>query len=255
VTSLPAPSRSVFDVDWRAPARPLVLRGVARDIVARRRWTPEALREDFGGFAIPVALIGASGQVNVDPRRGVVREPRRLAEFLERLRSDAPIGYLTARFEELPPALHAELETPTYARGEPWLVAKLWISHEGTVSALHWDLADNLHVQLCGRKRFSLVSPAESASVYPAGLLSSIPNGSLVNLDAPDLARFPRLASAELHVAELEPGDGLYIPRRWWHHVRTVEVSISANWFFASGANAAVALAADLAKRVRGISR
>ena len=46
----------------------------------------------------------------------------------------------------------------------------------------------------------------------------------MVSLKSPDLARFPRFAEALRHSqqAELEPGDALYIPYGWWHHVESL---------------------------------
>ena len=46
----------------------------------------------------------------------------------------------------------------------------------------------------------------------------------MVSLHEPDLARFPRFAEALRHAlsAELEPGDALYIPYGWWHHVESL---------------------------------
>lgn len=41
-----------------------------------------------------------------------------------------------------------------------------------------------------------------------------------VNLDAPDDARFPKWAEARGVLVELSPGDVLYIPPLWWHHVQ-----------------------------------
>jgi hypothetical protein len=39
-----------------------------------------------------------------------------------------------------------------------------------------------------------------------------------------DFARFPRYAEALRHAvqAELEPGDALFIPYGWWHHVESL---------------------------------
>jgi ribosomal protein L16 Arg81 hydroxylase len=56
-------------------------------------------------------------------------------------------------------------------------------------------------------------------------------------------------------VAELGPGDVIYIPRGWWHHVRTLDLSISVNFWWARGMRRLLVQAADYVKRVRRISR
>jgi hypothetical protein len=40
----------------------------------------------------------------------------------------------------------------------------------------------------------------------------------------PDFTRYPRFAEALRHAreAELGPGDGIYIPYAWWHHVESL---------------------------------
>jgi hypothetical protein len=48
---------------------------------------------------------------------------------------------------------------------------------------------------------------------------------SLVRLHAPDLERFPKFreALAAAYTGELAPGDAIYIPPLWWHHVESLE--------------------------------
>jgi Cupin-like domain len=48
---------------------------------------------------------------------------------------------------------------------------------------------------------------------------------SLVDFAQPDLQRFPKFAEAMANasVAELEPGDALFIPSLWWHHVEALD--------------------------------
>ena len=57
-------------------------------------------------------------------------------------------------------------------------------------------------------------------------------NFSPVNVEAPDLARFPRFAQAQYTEAILGPGDAMYIPARCWHHVRSITTSASLSFFF-----------------------
>jgi len=48
---------------------------------------------------------------------------------------------------------------------------------------------------------------------------------SLVDLARPDFAKFPKFAQALAHarVADLEPGDAIFIPSMWWHHVEALD--------------------------------
>jgi hypothetical protein len=69
--------------------------------------------------------------------------------------------------------------------------------------------------------------PDQIANLYP-GPLDLTPAGqpiSLVDVRKPDLDRFPRFAAASrvAEVAELEPGDAVYIPALWWHNVEGLE--------------------------------
>jgi hypothetical protein len=47
----------------------------------------------------------------------------------------------------------------------------------------------------------------------------------MVRIDAPDFEKFPRFraAWAAAQIADLEPGDALFIPYMWWHHVESRE--------------------------------
>jgi hypothetical protein len=48
----------------------------------------------------------------------------------------------------------------------------------------------------------------------------------MVSLENPEFERFPRFreALAAAQVADLEPGDAIFIPALWWHHVVSFDV-------------------------------
>ena len=104
-------------------------------------------------------------------------------------------------------------------------LASIWIGNQTRIAA-HYDLPDNLAVVAAGRRRFTLFPPAQLANLY-IGPLDFNPAGqaiSLVDFAAPDYARFPRFREALRHaqVAELAPGDAIFIPSMWWHHVEAL---------------------------------
>ncbi len=106
-----------------------------------------------------------------------------------------------------------------------------WIGPSGTVTGYHIDWADNLFVQLYGRKRFYMVSPDQSRNMYPSAKYDSGSTLSQVDAINYDEKRFPKFAKVNALTTTLEPGEMLYNPRGWWHHVESLDKSISVNNF------------------------
>jgi hypothetical protein len=103
---------------------------------------------------------------------------------------------------------------------------RIWFGNAITTPT-HLDEWHNIGCVVAGRRRFTLFPPEQIANLY-IGPLDYAPTGapmSLVRLHDPDFARFPkfRAALAAAQSAELDPGDALYIPPLWWHHVESLE--------------------------------
>lgn len=109
----------------------------------------------------------------------------------------------------------------------------MWASAAGNITPLHYDLCHGFLVQIVGRKRWTLFSPDDYRLLYPSSSIDPNPLSSQVSIeqwyagDASQRARFPKVADAEPYHVDLEPGDIMYTPPFWWHHVETVEPSIS----------------------------
>jgi len=118
-------------------------------------------------------------------------------------------------------------------------------------SPLHRDLAHNLFAQIVGRKKLVLLDRSLTRMTHRHSVFSGVPNYSPVDAEAPDLALYPRFRGAPLMIAEVGPGDLIYIPSLWWHQVRSLDMSVSINLWWLRGPMVMVARAAELFQRMR----
>lgn len=158
-----------------------------------------------------------------------IRGEGNVASILEALR-EQEINYRP--FAIAAQALIAERCFPGFASTHkmplvpPAAEPRIWFGNAAKV-ATHNDHVDNVAVVAAGRRRFTLFPPSAEADLY-MGPHHPTPAGariSMVHVTAPDLDQFPRFASA-LEVAqeaELSPGDAIFIPRDWYHHVEALE--------------------------------
>ena len=133
---------------------------------------------------------------------------------------DAPVIYLSSidvndYFDGLHEANHVDL-------GERQPIESIWIGTRTRIAA-HNDFPSNLACCAVGRRRFTLFPPDQFANLY-VGPIDFTPAGrpvSMVDLHNPDFESYPRFREAlkTAQVAELEPGDAIFVPSMWWHHV------------------------------------
>lgn len=218
---------------------PAVLRGLVRDwpAVAACMQSPEAAcayvkRFDNGRpqeILVGPPEIGGRFFYREDMRGfNFERQRTTLTEALDRI--------LAALSDPRPPALYVEStpvaeRIPDFARDDTLDLVpasagpRIWIGN-ATIVQTHFDLNDNIACVLAGRRRFTLFPPDQIGNLYvgPLDFTISGPPVSMVALNAPDFARFPRFAEAQAaaQVAELEPGDAIFIPYGWWHQVEAL---------------------------------
>jgi hypothetical protein len=125
------------------------------------------------------------------------------------------------------------------------VLPRIWIGNALCV-ATHADASENIAINVAGRRRFTLFPPEAMTDLYigPIEFTPAGPLNSLVHLTHPDLQRFPRFehAMAVAQAAELAPGDAIYIPFHWWHHVESLAaINVLVNYWWSIPARLHVA--------------
>jgi hypothetical protein len=248
--------RERFEREIVPAARPVVLRGLVDD------W-PAAKFGCESAEAICRYLVGLDNGTPIDAILLAPQEKGRIfynAAFdgFNFLRNRLPLSRVIeqiarySQFDEAP-AVAAQSALirgclPRFLDAHPMplldaVEPRIWLGNAITVPA-HFDETDNIACVVAGRRRFTLFPPEQIANLY-IGPLDFAPTGtpiSLVDFAAPDPQRFPNFTQACAHAltAELLPGDALFIPALWWHHVQSLDVcNILVNyWWNAAGLRA-----------------
>jgi hypothetical protein len=206
---------------------------VLTDVVTRWRafglWSPDYLKSRVGDVEV-LAAFGREGDPDYDMNTPKHSRPVRFADFIDQVVAAGETNdlYLVANHRNMDRAALQTLYddvTLDPAVLDPKRLAgsvALWVGPGGTVTPLHHDTSNILFGQVYGQKRFRLIAPWETA-LLPAmrGVYSRL------DPEAPDLARYPDYAKVTVKDVTLSPGDMLFIPVGWWHHVRSLSLSIN----------------------------
>lgn len=234
----PLPSADEFFARYYGPGVPAVFEGAAAAWPAVGKWTPAWFAEHYGAVEIEY-VAGREADPLYDRHTPQLSRTGRLDAYLALLEAAGETNdlYFVANNHNLErPAFDALWDDLRYPEGilsptRRQKTASLWIGPAGTVTPLHHDTCNVFFVQIHGRKRFHFAPPTETDLLADAQAMYA-------GADPEHPERTPGL-SIPYASAEVGPGDVLFIPVGWWHHVRALDTSISValagftrpNWF------------------------
>ena len=228
-----------FDSEYFKKRCPVVIHGAISHWKACQVWTVDYFREIFGLRWVPIEI--GSSYLDNSWKQEIIQFNDFAYRYLNRSMNDTrePIGYLAQYdlFHQVP-LLRKDISLPDYCSlGDSTndVQMNVWIGPAGTVSPLHKDPTDNLLTQIYGCKHIKLISSQVSEEiVYPHKSSTEVSNTSRVDVQAVDTSLFPRFHETEPFTLEfiLKPGQMLYIPRGWWHWVKSLTNSCSISFWW-----------------------
>ena len=165
----------------------------------------------------------------LEPLRPVAEEAERL--YLRSVAMGGDAGRKASHVHDVFPGLAPDLILPhgvVYDR-EQYHSSVLRVASADTELWTHFDVMHNMLIQIQGSKRVTLWPPSEDGNLYTEGSSSRV-----ASVDAPDLTRHPRFARthASRVAALLRPGEAVFIPPLWFHHVSMPDFSVAVNVFW-----------------------
>ncbi|RXM98599.1 Hypoxia-inducible factor 1-alpha inhibitor [Acipenser ruthenus] len=111
----------------------------------------------------------------------------------------------------------------------------LLIGMEGNVTPAHYDEQQNFFAQIKGYKRCILFPPDQFECLYPFPVHHPCDRQSQVDFENPDYEKFPNFKHVVGYETVVGPGDVLYIPMYWWHHIESLlngGITITVNFWY-----------------------
>lgn len=230
------PSLERFRAQHLIPHKPVILQGIVDHwpAVKDSKWSVEYIREIAGCRTVPVEL--GSRYTDEAWSQTLMTVGEFIDKYILHQEKGNPIGYLAQHqlFEQIP-ELRQDIHIPDYCclgdKDEDEITINAWFGPTGTVSPLHQDPQHNFLTQVVGQKYIRLYSPEETPKLYPHPT-HLLHNTSQVDVENPDLANYPEFELGNFQECILNPGEVLFIPVKYWHYVRSLNISFSVSFWW-----------------------
>jgi len=207
-----------FMKDYFRPQLPVVFEDLSADWPATQKWNFEYFREKAGDIVVPLydgkpakghqKSHGPAMKIKMRDYIDILKKgPTDLRMFFFNLLQNVPELVKDFRYPDLGVKFFKKLPV-------------LFVGGEGGKVVMHYDmdLANNFHFNFAGEKRVILYPPDQTKYLYKVP--HSIVSMEIIDMDKPDLEKYPALAMAKGYEVTLKHGEALFIPSKWWHFIK-----------------------------------
>ena len=215
--------------------KPVIIKGAVLKSGSFKGWTDSYLKNTIGSRSVNVKHSqGGVYNITNNQQYENITLPFDEAVDLVAKPVEGGLSYYMQQLSipEILPELLPDLMVPDLNSSlDNVSLINFWMGSAGCVTHLHYDTSQNFLVQVRGRKELLLFAPADSQYLY-ANEDEKFKHVSRVLIDKVDSEQFPLFENASPYRCLLEEGDVLYLTPFWWHHVRSLDTSISVNYWW-----------------------
>lgn len=219
-------SPEVFKKDFYAPGNPVVIKNMAREWPAYTKWNWDYFKQLVGDQKVPLynnVKSDAYTPINT------ADDYKTFGEYIDMI-SAGPAAWRIFLFNifDHAPQLISDFTWPEHLmKGFVKKYPMLFTGGAGSITHMHFDidLSHILHTQFAGRKRVLMFPFKEQYKLYrkPFEVLSMADFSNYYLEGKVDYEKFPALKMAEGFDFILEPGDTLFMPAGYWHHMEYLD--------------------------------
>jgi hypothetical protein len=239
-----------FESYLRPPGKPLIIKGWTQGWRALSTWDFEFFKTNYGEDRISlIAATDDEREIELDVKLkdyvDYILDPTgssALKELDQTLKRTQPFYCLSYKPFRAHPELLEDFTFPPFVanwwsffsesftrthfpQDQGWI----FLGAKNSVAKLHKDSHHTFTwlAQIRGRKTCYLFAPHDAEAIYKGE----------VDPANPDWDKSPLLKDAIAHVCILNPGEMLFLPADWWHHVIAIDNVITVSYNFVNHIN------------------
>ena len=207
--------REDFERLYLKPLRPVIITDLASAWPALRKWTPEFFKTAHGHKLVRVydASFAQAGQSYMSNAKVLS-----LKDYIDLVMTTSQdLRMFLYNIKREIPELAGDVHIPSIADGFSHNFIFMFFGCKGSVTQMHFDIdmAHVFHTAIHGKKTITLFPYEEARNSHRHPFTCR----TYVDVHNPDLERFPRLREAKGYEGVLEPGETLFMPGGYWHHI------------------------------------
>jgi hypothetical protein len=217
-----------FNEHYFRPQKPVIIKGLADNKIAGKRWTIDYFKQTMGDLEIDVF-----DNANKKSASSAFTTPdlkMKFSDYLEVIGKDQKTDLRIFLFDcfKSNPTLKDEFPCPEIFKGVLDNVGYMFFGGKDTTVRIHYDIdmSNVLLTHFGGRKKVILIAPEYNDFLYRLPYNTY----SLINLDAINHKKYPALAFVKGYECVLEHGDSIFMPSGYWHYMTYLEGSFSISY-------------------------
>ncbi|MCK5829532.1 MAG: cupin-like domain-containing protein [Methylococcales bacterium] len=214
-------SRKDFSDSYFTPLKPLIIEDLAKSWPALNKWTPDFFKDQHGNNLVKVYDEGfvTAGDHYMSQAKSIP-----LSEFIDAvITTSQDLRMFLYNIKSQIPVLVDDIIFPDIVDGLSKHFIFMFFGCKGSVTQMHFDIdmSHVFHTAIFGRKTITLLPFEQGNNLHRYPFTCR----SYVDVHQPDFKQHPRLKDAQGYQVILEPGETLFIPSGYWHHLVYEEAS------------------------------
>jgi len=214
-------SRKDFADSYFTPLRPLIIEDIAQSWPALKKWTPDFFKQQHGDKQVKVynESFVEAGDNYMSQARSIS-----LKEFIDAIMTTSQdLRMFLYNIKSGIPELVNDVVFPDLVDGLSKQFIFMFFGCKDSVTQMHFDIdmSHVFHTAIFGRKTITLFPFEQGKNLHHYPFTCR----SYVDVHQPDFEEYPGLKDAQGYRFVLEPGETLFIPSGYWHHLVYEEAS------------------------------